>query len=58
VILLIKILSKYLPNILEYAKAIKLKAEKGELSDTEYLDNILGMTDSIVNEAAKYSIEY
>ena len=50
---------KYKTMILEYAKSIKLRAEKGELSDTEYLESIPGMTESIIREAkvdrGKYS---
>ena len=30
---------KYRATILEYAKSIKMRAEKGKLSDTEYLEN-------------------
>ncbi len=45
--------------ILEYAKSIKSRADKGELSDTEYLEKIPGMVDSIIRESktdrSKYS---
>ena len=54
-----KIPNKYWATIIEYAKVISLKASKGELNDTEYLNSIPGMADSIVKEAAtdrnKYS---
>ncbi len=54
-----KIPNKYWQTIIEYAKVISLKASKGELSDTEYLNSIPGMADSIVKEAttdlSKYS---
>jgi len=50
---------KYVATILEYAKTVKERAEKGEISDTEYLEKIPGMVDSIVKEAkedrGKYS---
>ncbi len=50
---------KFRATILQYAKSIKLRAEKGELSDTEYLEKIPGMTKSIIEESkidrSKYS---
>ncbi len=46
-----KIPDKYWPTILEYAKVISLKASKGELNDTEYLNSITGMAASIIKEA-------
>ncbi len=50
---------KFRATILQYAKSIKLHAEKGELSDTEYLEKIPGMTKSIIEESkidrSKYS---
>ncbi|NOX16962.1 MAG: hypothetical protein GXO87_01615 [Chlorobi bacterium] len=50
---------KYRATVLEYAKTIKMKADKGELSDTEYLENIPGMAESIIREfkidKSKYS---
>jgi len=46
-----KIPPKFRATILQYAKSIKLRADKGELSDTEYLDKIPGMTESIVKES-------
>jgi len=53
-----KIPDKYWATILEYAKVISLKASKGELSDTEYLSSIPGMTTSIVKEANTDINEY
>ena len=53
-----KIPNKYWVTIIEYAKVISLKASKGELSDTEYLNSIPGMADSIVKEAATDRSEY
>ena len=50
--------NKYWSTIIEYAKLISLKAKNGELSDTEYLNNIPGMADSIVKEAATDHSEY
>jgi hypothetical protein len=50
--------NKYWSTIIEYAKLISLKAKNGELSDTEYLNNIPGMADSIVKEAATDRSEY
>lgn len=47
-----KIPQKFVNTILEYAKAIKYKIDKGELSDTEYLEKIPGMTESIIKESA------
>ena len=50
---------KFRNTILQYAKSIKLRADKGELSDTDYLEKIPGMTESIVRESkidrSKYS---
>ncbi|PIQ09921.1 MAG: hypothetical protein COW71_04685 [Ignavibacteriales bacterium CG18_big_fil_WC_8_21_14_2_50_31_20] len=50
---------KFRETILQYAISIKLRADKGELSDTEYLERIPGMVDSIVSESkierSKYS---
>ncbi len=50
---------KFRTTIVQYAKSIKLRADKGELSDTEYLEKIPGMTESIVRESkidrSKYS---
>ena len=43
--------AKYRTTILQYAKSIKSRADKGELSDTEYLEKTPGMTDSIVKES-------
>lgn len=42
---------KFLPTIYEYIKNIKERIEKGELSDTEYLENIPNMSESIVKES-------
>lgn len=42
---------KFLPTILEYVKNIKDRVEKGELSDTEYLEQITNMADSIIKES-------
>lgn len=59
--LITKIPQKFVSTILEYARTIKSKADKGKLSDTEYLERIPGMTDSIVREAntdrSKYTDE-
>jgi hypothetical protein len=49
---------KFITTILEYAKIIKVKAEKGELSETEYLEKIPGMTDSIIKESSRDLSEY
>jgi len=46
-----KIPLKYQSSILEYAKLMKEKAEKGEPGDTEYLNSIPGLADSIIKEA-------
>ena len=53
-----KIPDKYWATILEYAKVISLKAGKGELNDTEYLNSIPGMAISIVKEANTDINEY
>lgn len=53
-----KIPNKYWATIIEFAKVISLKASKGELSDTEYLERIPGMVDSIVKESKKDRSEY
>ena len=50
--LLSKIPQKFISTILEYAKVVKSKVDKGELTDTEYLESIPGMSDSIVKESA------
>ncbi len=50
--------AKFLPTILEYAKMINEKAKKGELSDTEYLNSIPGIADSIIREANRNLDEY
>ena len=42
---------KFRATILQYARTIKLRAEKGELSDTEYLEKIPGLSESIVKES-------
>ena len=49
--IIINIPPKFRSTILQYAKTIKLRAEKGELSDTEYLEKIPGMSKSIVKES-------
>ena len=49
--IILNIPPKFRNTILQYAKSIKLRSDKGELSDTEYLDQIPGMTDSIVRES-------
>lgn len=50
---------KFRTTILQYAKSVKSRADKGEISDTEYLEQIPGMTESIVkeskNDRSKYS---
>ncbi|GIK20725.1 MAG: hypothetical protein HND40_10815 [Ignavibacteriota bacterium] len=46
-----KIPLKYQSSILEYAKLMKEKADKGEQSDTDYLNSIPGIADSIIKEA-------
>ncbi|MDZ7622872.1 MAG: hypothetical protein U5J96_00265 [Ignavibacteriaceae bacterium] len=46
-----KIPFKYQSSILEYAKLMKEKADKGEPSDTDYLNSIPGLADSIIKEA-------
>lgn len=46
-----KIPPKFRTTILLYAKSIKLLSDKGELSETEYLEKISGMSDSIVRES-------
>ncbi len=46
-----KIPLKYQSSILEYAKLMKEKADKGEPSDTDYLNSIPGLADSIIKEA-------
>jgi hypothetical protein len=51
--LISQIPQKYIESIIEYAKLMKLKAEKGEPSDTEYLEKIPGMVDSIIKESSK-----
>ena len=51
--LLINIPPKFLPGIFEYVKMINEKAMKGEISDTEYINKIPGLADSIVKEASK-----
>ena len=53
-----KIPDKYWATILEYAKVISVKASKGELNDTEYLNSIPGMAASIVKEANTDINEY
>ena len=50
--------AKFLPTILEYAKMINEKAKNGELSDTEYINSIPGIADSIVREANRDLDEY
>jgi len=54
-----KIPPKFRKTILQYAKSIKSLSDKGELSETEYLDKIPGMADSIIKESkvdrSKYS---
>ena len=49
--IIVEIPPKFRTTILQYAKSIKLRASKGELSDTEYLENIPGMTESILKES-------
>lgn len=49
--IILNIPPKFRKTILQYAKTIKLRSDKGELSDTEYLEKIPGMTDSIVRES-------
>ena len=39
---------KYLKEIIDYAEFIKQKAKNEKMSDTEYLNSIPGMTDSII----------
>jgi len=46
-----KIPLKYQSSILEYAKLMKEKADKGEQSVTDYLNSIPGIADSIIKEA-------
>ena len=46
------------PTILQYVKSIKSCAEKGELSDSEYLDKIPGIAESIINEANSDRSQY
>jgi len=46
-----KIPLKYQSSILEYAKLMKEKADKGEQSDTDYLNSIPEIADSIIKEA-------
>lgn len=46
-----KIPLKYQSSVLDYAKLMKEKADKGEPSDTEYLNSIPGLADSIIKEA-------
>lgn len=57
--IILKIPPKFRNTILQYAKSIKLLSDKGELSETEYLEKIPGMTDLIINESkinrSKYS---
>jgi len=49
---------KFRTTILQYAKSIKLRAEKGELSDTEFLEKIPGMTESLLKESSTDRSEY
>jgi len=46
-----KIPPHYQSSILEYARYMKERAAKGEPSDTEYLNSIPGMADSIIKES-------
>ncbi|HHE39419.1 MAG TPA: hypothetical protein ENL20_12750 [Candidatus Cloacimonetes bacterium] len=39
---------KYLKEIIDYAEFIKQKVKNEKMSDTEYLNSIPGMTDSII----------
>ncbi len=50
--------SQFLPTVLEYVKMINKKAKNGELSDTEYLNNIPGMAELIIKEANRDLKEY
>jgi len=56
-----KIPPEYQSSILEYVKLIKEKADKGEPSDTDYLNSFPGLADSIIRESkidlGKYSEE-
>jgi hypothetical protein len=56
--LIVDIPPKFRTTILQYAKSIKLRAEKGELSDSEYLEKIPGMTESIIKESKADRSEY
>ncbi len=56
--IIVDIPPKFRTTILQYAKSIKLRAEKGELSDTEYLAKIPGMVESIVKESKADRSEY
>lgn len=49
---------KYLASILEYAKMINEKAKKGEKTETEYINSIPGLADSIIKEAQRDLDEY
>ncbi len=49
---------KFVNSILEYAISIKKRVDNGELSDTEYLNKIPGMSDSIIKESSKDKGEY
>ncbi|MCF6271539.1 MAG: hypothetical protein L3J41_17660 [Melioribacteraceae bacterium] len=56
--IIVDIPQKFRTTILQYAKLIKLRAAKGELTDTEYLDEIPGMTESILKESNTDRSEY
>ena len=47
---------KYLKEIIDYAEFIKQKVKKEKISDTEYLNSIPGMSDSII-KASKTDIK-
>jgi hypothetical protein len=49
---------QFLPTILEYVKMINKKDMRGELSDTEYLNSIPGIAESIIKEAKRDLDEY
>ena len=46
-----KVPPQYQVSILEYARLMKERADKGEPSDSDYLNSIPGMADSIIKEA-------
>ena len=46
----------YLKELIDFAEFIKQRAKKEKLNDTDYLNSILGMTESII-EASKTDLK-